>query len=536
MLGLMMLGSLAYCLWAADGVYFTDDELYWLGSSPRTTFERAFDPHSGHLIAVSRLLYRAVFETVGTGYLTFRLLSLGAVFLAVGLFFAWARKRTGDWVALAPCLVLLFFGSDSRHLLLGNGFTVVFAVACGLAALLALERRSRRGDAFACAALCLGVLTYTTALPFVVGAAVAVLLGSDRRRRLWVPLIPALLYGGWRAWLKLTDAVVWRGDTDPANLLLLPAWTYQSLSAILNSLTGLAYDFSGREVPVADAAAGPVLALVVLVAVAWRIASRRSSPLLWVTLATALALFASQVLAWIPEVRQPGDPRYLYPGAFVVLLVLFEAARGAAVGRAVMVTIWLLAAAGFTANATLARDEGRGFAVRGEFVRAETTAAKLLHQSTQFVPGAAAVPGSERYIEPAVDLLGEAEDSYGIGLSEGELAEQTPEIRSVVDTLLGEGIGIGLAPSAGSPTDPGCRWIRSAEGKVSAELPPGGAALFSPSGGEVSLRRFGESFAVPVGELEPRRKQQVFLPVDPYSTPWRVEVASPGVAVCPVPA
>jgi hypothetical protein len=536
LLALMMFASLAYCLWAAEGVYFTDDELYWLGSSPNTTLERAFDPHSGHLIAVSRLLYRGIFETLGSGYLPFRLLSLGAVFLAVGLLFAWSRKRVGDYVALAPCLVLLFFGSDSRHLILGNGFTVVFAIACGLAALLALEHRSRRGDIVACAALCLGVLTYTTALPFVVGAAIAILLGSDRWRRIWVPLLPVLIYGAWRIWLRLSDAVVWRGDTDPANLLLLPSWTYQSLSAVMNALTGLAYDFSGAELPAADAAAGPALALLVLVAVGWRIRGGRPSSWLWVALATALALFASQVLAWIPDAREPGEARYLYPGAFVVLLVLFETMRDKSVGKTGLIAIWIVAFSGFATNATMVHDQGQGFAVRGEFVRAETTAAKLLHQSTAFVPGASAVPGPERYIEPAVDLLGDAEDSYGIGLSEGELAGQSPEIRTLVDTLLGEGIGVGLAQSTGSPGDPGCEWF-AAEGKEAVvTLPPGGASLFSRTGGEVSLGRFGDRFEVSVGELEPRRKMQVFLPVDPYSRPWQASVGAPRVAVCPVPA
>ena len=458
-LGLMMAGSLVFTLWAADGVYFTDDELYWLGSSPNTTFERAFDPHSGHLIAVSRLLYRGIFETLGTGYLPFRLLSLGAVFLAVGLLFVWARKRVGDWVALAPCLVLLFFGSDYRHLILGNGFTVVFAIACGLAALIALEQRSRRGDIVACAALCLGVLTYTTALPFVIGAAVAVLLGGDRRRRLWVPLVPVLIYGAWRIWLELSDAVFWRGDTDPANLVLLPAWILQSLSAIMNALTGLAFNFSGGDLPAADAAAGPVLALAVLAAVAWRIRGGRLSPFFWVALATAVTLFASQVLAWIPEAREPGDSRYLYPVAFVVLLVLFETARGVEFGKPGLVAIWILAFSGFGVNATLVHDQGEGYAVRGEYVRAETTAAKLLHQSSAFVPGSSAVPGAERYIEPAVDLLGDAEDSYGIGLSEDDLTGQSPAIRTEVDTLLGEGIGVGLSPSTGSPRDPGLQVV-----------------------------------------------------------------------------
>ncbi len=534
-LGLMMLGSLVYTLWAADGVYFTDDELYWLGSSPATTFERAFDPHSGHLIAVSRLLYRAIFETLGTGYLPFRLLSLGSVFLAVGLLFTWARTRVGDWVALAPCLVLLFFGSDYRHLILGNGFTVVFAIACGLAALIALERRSLRGDLLACAALSLGVLTYTTALPFVVGAAVAILIGSDRWRRIWVPLVPVLIYGAWRLWLELGDAAVWRGDTDPANLALLPSWTFQSLSAILNSLTGLAYHFAGPELPSADAAAGPALALLVIVAVGWRIRTGGMSMWFWVASAIGVALFASQVLAWIPEVREPGDARYLYPGAFVVLLILFEAARGADFGRVALVAVWILAVSGFAANATLVRDQGRGFAARGELVRAETTAAKLLQRSAPFVPGAGSVPGSQRYIEPAVDLLGDAEDSYGVGLSEDDLESQSPLVRSEVDRLLAEGIGVGLNPTVGIPRDPGCRWVEAVDGSAVAELPKGGAVLFAATGGRVALGRFGDGFEVDAGELGPRSMAQLFLPSDPYLTPWRVSVAAPRLAVCPIP-
>ena len=69
-----------------------------------------------------------------------------------------------------------------------------------------------------------------------------------------------------------------------------------------------------------------------------------------------------------------------------------------------------------------------------------------------------------------------------------------------------------------------------------AILPRGGASLYSPTGGSVSLRRFGESFAVKVGELEPRRKSQVFLPVDPYAQPWQIRIGAPRVAVCPIPA
>ena len=79
----------------------------------------------------------------GVGYLPFQLLTVAVVVLTAGMFFAYAGRRVGKLAALAPTLVLLVFGSDSGHLLSGNGFTVIGALACGLGALLALDRDDR---------------------------------------------------------------------------------------------------------------------------------------------------------------------------------------------------------------------------------------------------------------------------------------------------------------------------------------------------------------------------------------------------------
>ena len=107
---------------------------------------------------------KAIFSTLGVGYLPFRLLTVGTVILTAGLFYAYAGRRVGKLAALAPTLVLLVFGSDWSHFLSGNGFTVIGALACGVGALLALDRDDRAGDVLAAALLSLGVVTYTVAL------------------------------------------------------------------------------------------------------------------------------------------------------------------------------------------------------------------------------------------------------------------------------------------------------------------------------------------------------------------------------------
>src|ERR1041384_1270303 len=61
-------------IWLGHGSTFTLDELIWLMGTPNLDLSDALQPHNGHLIFVSRVLYKLILETVGTDYLTFRLL------------------------------------------------------------------------------------------------------------------------------------------------------------------------------------------------------------------------------------------------------------------------------------------------------------------------------------------------------------------------------------------------------------------------------------------------------------------------------
>ncbi len=535
LLVLATLVSLVYCLWVTKGTTFSGDELTWVAFSPGMDLKAAFEPHSGHLVLVSHLLYKLILETIGSNYLTFRLLTLFTVYLSVALLFVYARRRVGPWVALAPCLVLLFFGSDAGHILQGNGFTIMLAVACGLLALLALESGSRAGDIVACLALCLGVLTYTVALPFVAGAAVAILFTEQRWRRIWVVAVPILIYVAWRGWVFAEGIDVSRGGITPTYLALLPAWIFQSLSGILNALSGLHYNFaSGGWLPPGEMA-GPTMALIFVVAIGWRIRLGGLSNWFWVALVIATVMFASQVLSWIPEVREPGTSRYLYPGAFVVILIMIEAARGFSINRTAFISIWVIAFTGFLTNAAIIENSGRALQERAGNIELEVTAANLINSAAPFPPGPDAVPLAELVSEPAISLIGSAEKKYGgLGLSPEEIAAAPATSREPIDSILSQAIGFVLNPVA--PGDVrGCRVVRGSMEQTVADLPIGGAVLRSRSGGTVTIKRFGDTFATTVGDLVPGTPVSLYAPPDGNPVPWQVSVTAPSLTICDFP-
>ena len=197
--------------------------------------------------------------------------------MTTALFFVFARRRVGALAALAPTLVLLFFGSDSLHAISGNGFTILLTQAAGIGALLALEREDRRGDALACALLLLALATYSEGLPFVVGAAVLILLGPDRRRRAWVFLIPAVLYGAWLLWSHNRVGGA-EGNVTLSNLLLAPNWAFNSLASSGASLLGLNYPRLGTGW-------GPTVAVLALLALGLRLWQGSIPRFLWATMA-----------------------------------------------------------------------------------------------------------------------------------------------------------------------------------------------------------------------------------------------------------
>ena len=108
-------------------------------------------------------------------------------------------------------------------------------MVAGLGMLLALERRTLRGDLVATALLAASLACSGLGLPWVVIAGVEVLLGGRWLKRAWIVAIPVVLYGAWY--------VVYGGGQgiDPAgNPVLFAA---NAASAVLGAYVGLDVSF-----------------------------------------------------------------------------------------------------------------------------------------------------------------------------------------------------------------------------------------------------------------------------------------------------
>lgn len=541
----------AVILWLGRGMTFWGDELALMFISPHFSIGDALQPHEGHLVFVTRIVYRAMFEAFGTAYLPFRLLTVGTILLTVGLFFTYATRRVGPLVALAPCLVLLLFGSDSLHVLLGNGFGVLFGVACALGALLLLDRDDRRGDASACLLLCVAVATYSVALAFVAGAGVGILLRRDRLRRIWIVALPVGLYAAWWLWSQGLDTGS-GSQASMTNALLLPAWGFQSLSAVLDALSGFGYEFSPGAPP---PAVGPPLAVVALVALGWRLMRGPIPRALLAAMATVLALWLLGALVSDSQMgRIPDDPRYLFPGSVAILVLAAEAAAGLRWTRAGIVLLYVFAAAGLAVNAAELRDRSAELRdINAVQTRAALTAFEIAgrHTAPDFVPPAPpavelpllgaqsplAVPfTSLPEGESAPRALLEARQRYGrLGFTVSDLRAHGEPATAGADAVLVGALRLRLV----APSDPirtrACTTVPGRpESGVVAQLPRGGALLRAPAATEVRVRRFGAETTFGIGTLAPHRAAILRVPADRVAVPWWAYASSASLTVCPL--
>jgi hypothetical protein len=526
-LGAAMVVAAALILYLNRGTVFFVDELERFVDSPTLRPVDVIEPHAGHLTAISNLVYKAILETVGADYLAFRLLIVSCVLLTTCLFYALVKRRIGALPALAPALVLLFFGSSWQMIITGLGFNVVFSVAMGLGALLALDRGDRLGDALACVLLVVSVSTLSIGLAFLVGVAVSVLLGSDRRRA-WIFLVPLTLYTVWWLWGQSAPEPAGLG-ASASNVLLIPSYIAESLAAVLSSLAGLSFEFSPETTEGAVTQWGIVLAIMATVALALRIRQGSVPRFLWVSLAIVLAFWTLSALAR-NEFRPPGQIRYLYTGAVGVLLVAAAAASGTRFSRAGVAILFAVSAFSLATNLVLLRDGAREF--RNAYsapLRANLAMLELGRDDIRpgFNPRAGVQALSISSLSAAEYLA--ASDRYGsLAFSLPELANQPEPIRERADRTLARSLGIELAPSRSRAGTRECELIRSEgpSGEIAFLLPPGGTTLTTrgDAPGELTVGRFATAPTVDVGALQPGRSAMLRIPTDSSPTPWRASV------------
>jgi hypothetical protein len=531
-LAVAMAISAAVILRAARGLTFGADELSYFGrlveSDGRPAeygfgLEYLLAPHNGHLQVGGKLVYEASFALFGAAHGPLRVAELVGLLACVALFFELARRRVGPAPALAAAIGLLFMGAAWELMLWPFDLHTTYSLACGLAAVLALERGDRRGDLAACALLVASVAMIEVGLAFVGAAAVLVALGRDRLRRAWVVAVPLALYAAWWLWARRFA----QEDVDLARLEDLPGSVAESMTAVVAAFTGLYAHGVGVWPNVLDPEpAAAVVAAVAAAALALGLWRAQVTPRAWMLI---VALAAYWTLIALAD-RPPDSSRYTLAGVILLLLIAAEAARGWGTSRrrglAITGAVALVVALALPVGLDKLSDGTEWSRAGADLNRVEVTMVELARDRVDpdFNPGARLFASAG---VPAGAYVRAAERIGSLGISLHELRGLAPPLRARADQVLATAYELEAVPAdepaSGRCTRAGAEPVRLAPAVATFQGPPGGA--------ELALGRFSGAAVVDLGPLAAGTRVAVEIPSDHAGDPWWA-FADPGTRVC----
>jgi hypothetical protein len=210
-----------------------------------------------------------------------------------------------------PAGLLLVLGAGWEDELWAMQMSFLASIAAGIWALICLDRGDRRGDVLAAMLVTVAVTSSSMGLPFAVAIGAELALGGWRR--LWIVIVPLLLYLLWYSHYGQSD-IVW------SNAIHVPGYDVQIGAYGFAGLIGLSSLIFGTG--------GVILGLgIALLVVSVLFLLRRSLrewplPRHAVTgIVGALALWTATALARY-QYGQPDSSQYVYGSAVFILLVL----------------------------------------------------------------------------------------------------------------------------------------------------------------------------------------------------------------------
>ena len=535
LLGVALAAAAATLLSFASDLTFFQDSWEFLMHRRGLTLDAFLDPHNEHIVVLPVAIFQLLLHTFGMGSAMPEFVVLTAFLLVTAvLVFVYVRRRLGPWPALMAAVVLLFLGPAWQDLLWPFEIGFVGSVLFGVAALLALERDDRTGDAAACVFLALSIGFSSLGVAFALGAAVDVLQGRRRGwRRAYVAAVPLLLYLVWYlGWGR--DA---EGHISLDNVLESPLFVLKSVVASIDSVLALS--------TIADEAVGRsmwgyvVLAIgAALVVYGWR-RGRIFSPRLCPVLTAALAFWLLAGFNYIPG-REAYSSRYLYAGAAFVLLIAADLLDGVRPGRRVLLAGGVVTAVVVAFNLVPLR-EGR------DFLREQTVLTKAdlgaIEIARRTVDSAFAltpeIAGTSFLNEIEAGEYLTAVREYGSpAYSPAELASAAAAGRVQADVVLANALPVttelGVSDS-GLTGQPRCVSVAGGAGPA-LHLPPGTTAIELAPGGPatIRLRRFSTGeYPLEAEGIEGGSTTVLRSPRDDAARPWRLQVdAAQRVTVC----
>lgn len=510
--------------------------------------DAVLSPHNEHIAIFPVLIEQLLLRLFGmTSARPEYVLSAIGLLAAASLLFVYVRRRVGDWPALFAVTVVLFLGPAWEVLLWPFEIGFVGSVAFGLAALLALEPASRRGDVAAAGFLCLSAGFSSLGVPFLVGAAVAVALrpAEARLRGACVVAVPALLFGAWYlGWGHEAESHV---SLD--NVLQAPQYVAEAISANVGSALGLNPDPTtgalGRG-PNAEPGLDPlwsrlVVLVIVLALIARQVRGAPVSPRFWPAAAIALTNWLLTAFNYFPG-REATNSRYQFAGAVFVLMLVASIFDGARPRGRVVAALGAAAALAVVPHLVVLREGADFLREQSVLTRADTAAIEIAGNTVepdfQLSPDIAGTPTLPNVFAGKYFA---ATAEYGSpAYTPGELMAAPADGRFQADVVLAHALPLSLAPARGSrgAGRMTCRSIRSGSREEVALAPGSKTRIEVGPGPEATLllRRF----AAAEGEYPIRTEGQpggsaseLAIPADRVGLPWHLAAeAEQAVRVC----
>jgi hypothetical protein len=532
--------SACLLLYLGSKLTFLLDDWEFLLYRHGVNLHSVLDPHGEHISALPVLVYKALQATVGMGSaLPYRVVSVGLFLLSAALLFVYLRRRVGDWPALAATAIVLFLGAAWEDLLWDFQMAYFGSVATGLGALLALEREDRRGEAVACGLLVVSILFSSLGVSFALGAAVHVLLLGERRRRLYVFLVPLAVYGLW--WLGWGHTA--ESNIAFHNIVRTPLYVLDGLANSVGSATGLTND----SVTVHDRLiwARPLTVVLAFLA-AWRLYRLPRVPhWFWVVLAVGGSFWVLAGFNQIPG-READASRYQYLGVVFLFMLAAEVLRpelerGVRIRRAALAAIAVVTVFSVASNLDQLRDAYRGTyhpisqlekAGLGSLDIAEATVDPGFVLSEDVV--------DTGFVNVDAGSYFAARDKYGSpAYTEAEIVASPQFVRYAADKVLFGALGIELETGKTALTrqasTAGCETVPS-DGTSSQLLrvPSGGITIRA---GKAPIERFEisrfstGSAPVLIAGIGVGEAGRLAIPRDKAKTPWKLRLITPAPAL-----
>ncbi len=543
----LLVASAALTLWAARGASFTADEWSYLLRSVHATPDTVLGPVAGHLTALLLLSYHALFATVGLGHSwPYRAVSTATHLLCCILLFAYARRRVGDLGGLLATVPILFLGTGADTFLTLYQAAPVGSLTAGIAALLALDRRRRRWDLFACVMLVLAVAGDSEGVILAGAILLEILLTRGARHRAWVPLVPLALFIAWALRYHPTQSQPLARTSTLSDLFDRARYVFNAAASAVAGLAGVQLSSPSlhRRVPLGRLAAH-VLLIAGVAAVLVRVARRGATPRIVTFIVTLVGYWT--VLAVARGSTSNGyDNRYVFVGALLIVLLVVELLRGTELRGRRLRVVTLAVAVCAALNVVWLLADGRFKRHEGALVRAELSALEI---SRGQVPADFQPDNDIRLQNVRAGGYFAATSKYGSSPADSlaGLSAAPEYTRSAADSVLVRALGVAVTPlggtqppSAGPPvvelvrggsvrTVGGClEFTPSAPAAVlGVRLPAGGAIIRPPPGTDIAVwvRRFGP---FPTQSLAVVRERAALLraPLGRATAPWHALVLS----------